>query len=157
MTRGWDISQELTRLAVLSRSIMALMLGHEPLPFVSVTADVGDSRNTIDASGDPDALHDCWKKFDSVAGDQIIAALRKKITDMPSGLQISFWIGTEGRVAVTRIDRSSGDAGIDDIAENQVLRNMQFIPPPADMPMPLVLSVTITPSGWIYSLDRLLQ
>jgi hypothetical protein len=146
MMKHWDIQRELIRFVEVSRSIAAMTMAHQEMPTASAAV-----------TARPGAPNADWKPYYGLAGDEIIVALHKRITDMPSGLQIRFWINVQGRVTQIHIDRSSHDPSIDNIAEYQVLQNMQLPPPPSDMPMPLVLNVIIAPSGWIYSLDQPLQ
>ncbi len=147
------LRQELVAFAALSRAAVTLMLGHGLAPFAA-DAGGGRPRRISAAQGASDAARARWNKFDDIAGQQIITALRQSITNMKSGLQLSLWIGPQGLITRIRMDRSSGEARIDDIAANQVLRDMRLPPPPPDMPLPLVLSVIITPGAWIYSLDQ---
>lgn len=58
-------------------------------------------------------------------------------------LEIRIWSDANGRVTKATISGSTGDAGTDSAIKNEILTGMQLQePPPADMPMPIVMRVT---------------
>lgn len=168
------IRHELVALAAASRSLMASMLRNDMWSSTAVKTPIGGFGvalgRTAAASGiadfrwtgfigngaaaAPDTSNDRWTIFKRAAGEKIITVLRARIADMPSGLKIRFWVNDQGEVITTALVRSSGDPEIDDIVDYQVLRTMEFKPPPPDLKMPLTLSVIIGAGAWLFALDE---
>jgi hypothetical protein len=94
-----------------------------------------------------------WDRFAGVAGQRLITAMTNRIPTMPRGMEVRFYVGPRGHVRNPRITVSSGNPAIDRIVEAQLLPGLELTQPPRGLRMPLVMWVSITPSGWIYSLE----
>lgn len=61
-----------------------------------------------------------------------------------TGVLIRIWIDRAGRVTRAQLGSQSGDPSIDRVITDEVLVGLQLKePPPSDMPMPIVLRVTL--------------
>jgi protein TonB len=86
-----------------------------------------------------------WGYYAGMVQTQIQEALQKnRVTrNITAGLEVRIWADASGMVTRVALDKSSGDPAVDDAVTNQVLRNLQLNqPPPSDMPMPIVMSLT---------------
>lgn len=86
-----------------------------------------------------------WGYYAAEVQSQIQSALQKnKITrNASAGLQVRIWADAGGAVTRVELDKSSSDPRVDDAIKNQVLLHLRFNqPPPSDMPMPIVMSLT---------------
>ena len=85
-----------------------------------------------------------WGYYAGMVQSQIEAALsRNPVTrDASAGLEVRIWADAGGLVTRVALVKSSGDPAVDSAIENDVLAHMQLQPPPADMPMPMVMSLT---------------
>jgi len=62
------------------------------------------------------------------------------------------WADASGRITRASLSGSSGDSTLDSLLANQVLTGLQLKePPPADMPMPIVMRLNIKPPGAVAS------
>lgn len=89
-----------------------------------------------------------WGYYASVVQVQIQQALQKNpVTRKASaGLAVRIWADADGVVTRVELDKSSGNRTVDEAVTNQVLRNLRLSePPPSDMPMPIVMSLTGEP------------
>lgn len=58
-------------------------------------------------------------------------------------IQVRIWADATGRISRAKLDASTGDPSLDDVIQNQVLTGLQLDqPPPAGMPMPIVMRLT---------------
>jgi outer membrane biosynthesis protein TonB len=58
-------------------------------------------------------------------------------------IQVRIWSDATGRITRAKLDASTGDPSLDDAIQNQVLTGLQLDePPPAGMPMPIVMRLT---------------
>lgn len=85
-----------------------------------------------------------WGYYAGTVQAQIEAALsRNPVTrNASAGLEVRIWADAGGRVTRVALVKSSGDPAVDSAIANDVLAGMQLQPPPADMPMPMVMSLT---------------
>jgi outer membrane biosynthesis protein TonB len=68
---------------------------------------------------------------------------RKTRTARLNGVQVRVWADSTGRVTRAQLAGSSGDPAIDSVIQNEVLTGLQLPePPPAGMPMPIVLRLS---------------
>jgi hypothetical protein len=65
-----------------------------------------------------------------------------KTRDARLKLRVRIWSDTSGRITRSELSGSSGDASVDTAIQNEVLTGLQLQePPPADMPMPIVMLI----------------
>jgi outer membrane biosynthesis protein TonB len=86
-----------------------------------------------------------WGYYASIVQVQIQQALqRNPITRKASaGLAVRIWADANGVVTHVELDKSSGNQAVDAAVTNDVLLNLRLSqPPPSDMPMPIVMSLT---------------
>jgi len=86
-----------------------------------------------------------WGWFAGQVQARIADALRKndKTKDAKLRVKVRIWSDPAGRITRAELSGSSGDSGIDNAIKNEVLVGLQLQePPPADMPMPIVLRLT---------------
>ncbi len=85
-----------------------------------------------------------WGYYAGMVQSQIEAALsHNPVTrDASAGLEVRIWADAGGLVTRVALVKSSGDPAVDSAIENDVLAHMQLQPPPSDMPMPMVMSLT---------------
>jgi len=58
-------------------------------------------------------------------------------------LKIRVWADSTGRITKAHLTGSTGDPALDATLQNDILTGMQLDnPPPADMPMPIVMRVS---------------
>lgn len=58
-----------------------------------------------------------------------------------AGLRVQLWLDATGNVTRVRLAASTGDAEVDRVIENEILRGRHFEPPPSDMPQPIVMRI----------------
>lgn len=71
-------------------------------------------------------------------------ALRQndKTRDARLKLKVRIWSDANGRITRTELSGSSGDPAVDAAIKNDILTGLQLQePPPADMPMPIVMQI----------------
>jgi outer membrane biosynthesis protein TonB len=86
-----------------------------------------------------------WGWYASIVQSQVESALRNsdKTRNAVLSVQIRLWADDSGRVIRVQITPSTGDAALDEAVRNEVLGGLVLRqPPPKDMPMPMVLSVS---------------
>lgn len=72
----------------------------------------------------------------------IVDAMRghKRLSDATFSVKARIWADGSGRIVRASLASSSGDAALDAILTNEVLTGLKLTePPPADMPMPIVM------------------
>lgn len=58
-------------------------------------------------------------------------------------IQVRIWPDSTGRITRAKLDASTGDPKLDAVIQNDVLNNLQLAePPPAGMPLPIVMRLT---------------
>ena len=118
------------------------------------TSIKGNSPNSFDLTGTPggDGLlgggggggSGAWAYYASLLQTQINAALQKNPRTNHASFQVNarIWLDNTGRVT-RAVVAPSGNAEIDAAIQNEVFTGMRFSePPPAGMPMPIVISLT---------------
>jgi len=83
--------------------------------------------------------------YASKVQSSISEAMRKNTSTRKASLslQVSIWADGTGRVTRAKLAGSSGDPAVDEALRNSVLTGLQLSePPPADMPMPIVLKLS---------------
>jgi outer membrane biosynthesis protein TonB len=83
-----------------------------------------------------------WYASEVVA--RVSSALRQneKTRDARLKMQVRIWSDANGRVTRAELAGSSGDSAVDAAIKNEVLTGLQLQePPPADMPMPIVMLI----------------
>lgn len=85
-----------------------------------------------------------WGWYQNVMQAQLNQALHENKTTTQATFQVTARVWVDAAGLVTRVVVApSGNPAVDDAIRNQVLVHMRFNqPPPADMPMPIVLSLT---------------
>ena len=86
-----------------------------------------------------------WGWYASEVQATIEEALRNNphTRDASLRVQIKIWPDKNGRIARVDMDGSTGDPTLDSAIKNEVLNGLQLQePPPADMPLPIVLRLT---------------
>ena len=85
-----------------------------------------------------------WGYYAEQVQPQIQAALQRNRTTRhaAAGVGVQIWADASGNVTRVELIKASGNPAIDDAVRNDVLSHMRFPQPPADMPMPIVLSLT---------------
>jgi protein TonB len=86
-----------------------------------------------------------WGWYAGEVQARIAEALRKndKTKDAKLRLKVRIWSDSSGRVTRAELGGSTGDPSIDSTLKNDILVGLQLQePPPADMPMPIVLRLT---------------
>lgn len=58
-----------------------------------------------------------------------------------AGLRVRLWLGPTGSVTRVQLVSSTGNTDVDHAIESEVLRSVQFEPPPPDMPLPIVMRI----------------
>ena len=82
---------------------------------------------------------------------QALLRNNKTRTASISGVRIRIWIDNTGRVTRTQLLDSTGNSSLDSAITDEALTGLQLKePPPADMPMPILLRLTAQPNpfGW---------
>jgi periplasmic protein TonB len=86
-----------------------------------------------------------WGWYASIVQSQVESALRNsdKTRNATMQVQIKLWADSAGRVIRVQITPSTGDTALDAVMRDDVLGGLVLRqPPPKDMPMPMVLSVS---------------
>jgi periplasmic protein TonB len=89
-------------------------------------------------------------KYDSYARglqSSITEAMRRhpRVQKAKMALTVRIWADQSGRVTRAALTNTTGDAALDTALSKEVLTGMQLhAPPPADMPMPVVLQIRAT-------------
>jgi outer membrane biosynthesis protein TonB len=66
----------------------------------------------------------------------------EKTRDARLKMRVRIWSDANGRIARVELSGSSGDPAVDAAIKNEVLTGLQLQePPPADMPMPIVMQI----------------
>lgn len=67
----------------------------------------------------------------------------KKTRSASMSVKIRIWVDGTGRVTRAKVSGTSGDPNVDRAIQSEVLAGLQLEePPPADMPMPIVMRVS---------------
>jgi periplasmic protein TonB len=87
-----------------------------------------------------------WGYYASMVQTQVQSALqanrRTRLASMPAD-QIRLWVDGTGRISRVQLMASTGDAELDSIIRDEVLGKLTLsMPPPKDMPQPMVIRVT---------------
>jgi protein TonB len=75
-------------------------------------------------------------------GTRIKAAIHEndKTRDASAHVKVRLWVDSSGRITRAKLAKSSDDPSVDAAIQNEVLNGLTLPePPPADMPMPIVL------------------
>ena len=101
----------------------------------------GNGNGIIGGSGDGGGGGGSYSGYVS---SEIQQALQKNpvTRNASAGLQVRIWVNADGAITQVTIDKSSGNASVDNAVQNQVLQALQVGPPPADTPMPIIVSLT---------------
>ena len=86
-----------------------------------------------------------WGWYASEVQATIEEALRNNphTRDASARIQIKIWPDKTGRITRVDLDGSTGDPVVDSAIKNEVLNGLQLQePPPADLPLPIVLRLT---------------
>lgn len=86
-----------------------------------------------------------WGWYASQVQSRIAEALRnnRKTRIANLSLQVRIWPDSTGRITRAKLAASTGDRALDEILQNEILTGLQLQePPPAGMPMPIVMRVT---------------
>jgi len=87
-----------------------------------------------------------WGIYGSQVQSTIAAALRanpKTRTAVFSHLEVRIWPDATGRIKQVKLGGSTGNEALDDAIQNRVLSGLQLSePPPAGLPLPIVLRVS---------------
>lgn len=100
---------------------------------------------TIGGSGSGGRGGSKWGWYASGVQRSISDALRKHSATRTSSLVITarIWPDSAGRITRAQLVESTGSGSLDEIVKNQILTGLQLQqPPPADMPLPIVLRIT---------------
>jgi len=112
---------------------------------------VGGNGNGIGGNGKRGS------KFGWYAGQvqgAIADAMRRdeRVRSATFSVKARVWADASGRITRATLSGSSGDSTLDSLLTNQVLTGLQLKePPPADMPMPIVMRLNIKPPGSVAS------
>jgi periplasmic protein TonB len=91
-----------------------------------------------------------WGWYGSMVQAQIQAALsaNQKTRNAVMQIRVRLWANADGRISRVELASSTGDAELDAVIRDDVLRGITISePPPKDMPMPIVTRVTARASG----------
>jgi TonB family protein len=83
-----------------------------------------------------------WGWYAGIVQQQVENALRsnRKTRGAVFDVEVAVWIDSAGRVTRVKLRRSTGSREMDSVIENDVFNGMALRePPPADMPMPVVM------------------
>jgi outer membrane biosynthesis protein TonB len=86
-----------------------------------------------------------WGAFASQVQNKVASALRTNSRTNKASLkiQVRIWPDATGRIMRAKLDASTGDPKLDAIIQNEVLTGLQLdTPPPAGMPMPIVMRLS---------------
>ncbi len=81
-------------------------------------------------------------------GDAVSTEIQQALENNPvtrraaAGLVVRIWISASGAVTRVELEKSSGNAAMDNAIQNKVLSGLTFYPPPPDTPMPVEMSLT---------------
>jgi len=75
---------------------------------------------------------------------QIQQALQKNpvTRNASAGLVVRIWVDASGAITHVELEKSSGNAAVDDAIQNSVLNRLQLYPPPPNTQMPIEMSLT---------------
>jgi TonB family protein len=113
----------------------------------------GPGSNAFDLSGDPGGNGmfsggggggDAVAYYESQVQTIIQQALQKNpITrKATAGLRVSISVDATGAVTAVQLDKSSGDAAVDQAIVDDILRRSHFPPPPSGQPATMAMSLT---------------
>jgi hypothetical protein len=92
--------------------------------------------------------------FASQVQNAIAAALRNhsKTRNAAFSVKARVWADSSGRIVRLTLENSTGDAAVDQALKSEVLTGLQLSqPPPADMPMPIVMRLNARKPGSLAS------
>jgi len=95
--------------------------------------------------GQPGGGGSKWGAFAGQVQTKVANALRSNSQTKKANLkiQVRIWSDSTGRITRAKLDASTGDSKLDQVIQNDVLTNLQLDqPPPAGMPMPIVMRLT---------------
>ncbi|MDB6074247.1 MAG: hypothetical protein JWO89_1887, partial [Verrucomicrobiaceae bacterium] len=88
--------------------------------------------------------------FASQVQRSITDAVRRheRVRNASFSIKVRVWADAGGRIIRSSLSGSSGDSSVDAAITNDVLNGLQLPePPPADMPMPVVMRLNVKPAG----------
>lgn len=86
-----------------------------------------------------------YGRYAAQVQSRVVEALRahRKTKSAALQIQVRIWADSTGRVTRAVLNGSSGDPAVDAAIQNDILTGLQLTsPPPADMPMPIVMRIT---------------
>src|SRR5262249_10355899 len=86
-----------------------------------------------------------WGWYASQVQGRVADAMRQnsRTRGATMRVEVRIWPDRSGRVTRAQLVQSTGDAAMDNVIKNEVLTGLQLQePPPAGMPMPIVLRLT---------------
>ncbi|MEP6669128.1 MAG: TonB C-terminal domain-containing protein [Chthoniobacter sp.] len=95
--------------------------------------------------GQPGGGGSKWGAFAGQVQSKVASALRSNSKTKKANLkiQVRVWSDTTGRITRAMLDTKTGDSTLDQVIQNEILTNLQLDqPPPAGMPMPIVMRLT---------------
>jgi len=86
-----------------------------------------------------------WGYYAGMVQSKVTKALQSNSRTRSATMQIQvrIWPDSTGRIKRASLDASTGDPKLDAVIQNEVLSNLQLDePPPAGMPLPIVMRLT---------------